>query len=86
MKGVLVLRKIKKDWKAITGISYVGVSGDAYELKTLGFRWFRFMYIRSRFCQSPKSWPNVQDADDTVPSNEYALVLGYILAVSEYNT
>jgi len=75
MKEVLILRKVKQDWKAMQGVAYVGVSRDAYEFKTLGFR-FRFMYIRSRFCQSPKSWPNVQDADDAVPSNEYALVFG----------
>jgi hypothetical protein len=53
----------------------MGVSGHAYEFKTcVGFR-FGVMHIRSGFCHCSKPWPNVQEADDTVPSNEYTLVL-----------
>jgi hypothetical protein len=57
-------------------IAYVVFSRVAYEFETrVRFR-IRFMYVRSGSCQSPKPWPNVQDTDDTVPSEKYALVLG----------
>jgi hypothetical protein len=59
----------------------VGLGRDANYFKTrVRFRIdIRFGHIGSRSCQSPKSWPNAQDADDTEPSDEYALILGQIL-------
>ena len=57
------------------GFTNVSFCRDAHEFKIrAGFR-FRVMYIR-RPCQSSKPWPNVQDTGDTIPSDEYALVLG----------
>jgi hypothetical protein len=64
-----------KGRKPMRGITNLGFCRDAQEFEThVRFR-FRVMYIR-RPCQSSKPWPNVQNADDTVPSDEYALILG----------
>jgi hypothetical protein len=60
----------------MSGITYVGFSRDAYKLKTrVSFR-IGFIYIGTGSRQSSKPGPDVQDADDAVPSEKYALVLG----------
>ena len=56
------------------GVTYVVFSRDTNELKILVGLGVRFMQI-SWSCQSTEPWPDIQDADDVVPSNEYALVL-----------
>jgi len=63
------------DGKATRGITNVCFCRDALEFKKrVRFR-FRLMHIGRRLCQPSKPWPNVQDPDDTVPSDEHALVL-----------
>jgi hypothetical protein len=74
MKGILILRAASnKRLETTSGVTYVGFSGDAYELKTsIGFR-IGFIYFGSR---STEPRPSVHDADDAVPSQEYALIRG----------
>jgi hypothetical protein len=65
-----------RGWKRTTGVTYVGIVRDTHELKMrIRFR-FRFRSMQMSWsCQSTKLWPNVQDADDVISSNEYALIL-----------
>ena len=63
----------------MTGVAHISIGRDTHKLKMrVRFR-FRFMEIGSWSCESTKSWPKVQDADDVVTSNEYTLVLWQIL-------
>jgi hypothetical protein len=55
-------------------VTYVAFRRDTNELKIFVRFGFRFMQS-SWSCQSTKPRPDVQNADDVVPSNEYALVL-----------
>ena len=55
-------------------VTHVVFSRNTNELKILVRLEVRFIQI-SWSCQSTKPWPDIQDADDVVPSNEYALVL-----------
>jgi len=58
------------------GFTNICFCRDAQEFKMrVRFR-SKVMHIGRRPCQSSKPWPNVQDPDDTEPSDEYALVLG----------
>ena len=58
------------------GITNVSFCRDALEFKIHVRFGLRVMCIGRRPSQSPKPWPNVQDADNTIPSDEYALILG----------
>ena len=74
---------IYEERQRMIAVTYIGVGRDAYAVKTrVRFR-FRFMPIGTGFRHCLKPWPNVQNAGDAVPSNEYALILGQILAYEE---
>jgi len=51
-------------------VPYIIIGRDTHESNMrVRFR-FRFMQIGSWSCQPTKLWPNVQDADDVVPSDK----------------
>ncbi len=62
----------------MAGVTNFGFGRDAYQFKTRVRSRIdiRFGHIGSGSRQSPKSRPNVQDADDTESSDEHALILG----------
>jgi hypothetical protein len=76
VKGILILQGVEQRLKTMMEITYVVIGRDTNELKTrVRFR-LGFIQIGGWSCQSTKPWPNVQAADDVIPSNEYTLVLG----------
>jgi hypothetical protein len=68
----------------MTEVTHVVISRDTNKLEIRVRFGVRFM-LTSWSCQSTKSWPNIQDASDVVPPNEYALVLRWILVSEAHN-